>query len=206
MFTGLVEQLGSVLQVTHREEGRTFTIDAGPIAADLSNGDSIAVNGVCLTVTAVDQNTFTTDVLVETLNRTSFRSLAADDRLNLERPLRASDRVGGHFVQGHVDGIATISRVVDEGPDRRITCALPDAMRRYVVEKGSIALDGVSLTVASIEENDSHFDVALIPETVARTTLGIKSAGDIVHVEVDILAKYVERMLHTSKSQQEQKT
>ncbi len=204
MFTGLIERLGSVLEVAERAEGRTFTIDAGPIAADLSAGDSIAVNGVCLTVTTLDGSAFTTDVLVETLNRTSFRTLSRGDRVNLERPLRASDRLGGHFVQGHVDGIATIAHVAEEGPDRRITFSLPRPMRRYAVEKGSIALDGVSLTIASLEEDGARFDVALIPETVSRTSLGIKAAGDLVHVEVDILAKYVERMLHTSQSQQEQ--
>lgn len=206
MFTGLVEGLGEVLKIAERAEGRTFTIDAGPLAPDLTAGDSIAVNGVCLTATTVEGTAFTTDLLVETLNRTSFRTIARGDRVNLERPLRASDRLGGHFVQGHVDGIATITHVAAEGPDRRLTLALPPPMRRYAVEKGSIALDGVSLTIASLEDDGAHFDVALIPETVSRTSLGIKAAGDPVHVEVDILAKYVERMLHTSQSQQEQKS
>ncbi|NNE09429.1 MAG: riboflavin synthase [Gemmatimonadetes bacterium] len=206
MFTGLVEGLGSVLEVAERAEGRTFTIDAGPFGADLAAGDSIAVNGVCLTATTVDGSVFTTDVLVETLNRTSFRTLSRGDRVNLEKPLRAADRLGGHFVQGHVDGIATITHVTTEGPDWRLTLALPRSMRRYAVEKGSIALDGVSLTIASLEDDGAHFDVALIPETVSRTTLGIKTVGDPVHVEVDILAKYVERMLHTSQSRQEQQS
>ncbi len=165
-----------------------------PLAADLALGDSVAVNGVCLTATAVVGGTFTADVMHETLRRSSLRGVAPGSPVNLELPLRAADRLGGHVVQGHVDGTATVSGIEDDGFARLVTIAPDDpALLRYVVEKGSIAVDGVSLTVATVGERD--FAVSLIPETLERTNLGRAAPGTRVNLEVDVLAKYVEKLV-----------
>jgi riboflavin synthase len=165
-----------------------------PLAADLALGDSVAVNGVCLTATAIAGGTFTADVMHETLRRSSLRAVETGGTVNLELPLRAGDRLGGHVVQGHVDGTGAVAAVADDGFARRITIAPDDpALLRYVVEKGSIAVDGVSLTVASITAAD--FTVSLIPETLERTTLGAAAPGTPVNLEVDVLAKYVEKLV-----------
>jgi riboflavin synthase len=191
MFTGLVQDLGTIEQEAPSEEGVRLTV-ASPLAAELAEGDSVAVNGVCLTATHVDGGTFTADVMNETLARTSLNAVAPGTAVNLELPLRASDRLGGHIVQGHVDGIGTVVTAADDGFARRIEIQAPAEVLRYVVEKGSIAVDGVSLTVAAVA--DRSFTVSLIPETLTRTNLGRAEPGTKVNLEVDVVAKYVEKM------------
>jgi riboflavin synthase len=188
MFTGLVQQIGTLTSL----EGGRLAVTAA-LAGELSAGDSVAVNGACLTATSVTPGGFTADVMEETLRRTALGSLRAGDPVNLELPLRAADRLGGHFVQGHVDGVGTVAAVHDEGFSRLVEIEADPGLMRYVVEKGSIAVDGVSLTVASLAEGT--FGVSLIPETLERTTLGRASPGDSVNLEVDVLAKYVERLV-----------
>jgi riboflavin synthase len=188
MFTGLVQQLGTLTSL----EGGRLEVTAA-LAGDLAAGDSVAVNGACLTATSVTPGGFTADVMEETLRRTALGALGPGDPVNLELPLRAADRLGGHFVQGHVDGVGTVAAVHDEGFSRVVEIEADPGLMRYVVEKGSIAVDGVSLTVASLGEGT--FGVSLIPETLERTTLGRASPGDSVNLEVDVLAKYVERLV-----------
>ena len=188
MFTGLVQQLGTLTSL----EGGRLAVTA-TLAGELSVGDSVAVNGACLTATSVTPGAFTADVMEETLRRTALGALRPGDPVNLELPLRAADRLGGHFVQGHVDGVGTVAAVQDEGFSRLVEIEAEAGLMRYVVEKGSIAVDGVSLTVASLAEGT--FGVSLIPETLERTTLGRASPGDSVNLEVDVLAKYVERLM-----------
>jgi riboflavin synthase len=188
MFTGLVQQLGTLTSL----DGGRLAVTAA-LAGELSEGDSVAVNGACLTASGVTPGGFTADVMEETLRRTALGSLRAGDPVNLELPLRAADRLGGHFVQGHVDGVGTVAAVQDEGFSRLVEIEADPGLMRYVVEKGSIAVDGVSLTVASLGEGT--FGVSLIPETLERTTLGRASPGDSVNLEVDVLAKYVERLV-----------
>ncbi|HYI36465.1 MAG TPA: riboflavin synthase [Thermoleophilaceae bacterium] len=187
MFTGLVAARGTV-----RRSGERLAIEAGELAAELAEGDSVAVNGVCLTATSIADGVFTADVMAETLSRSSLGPLEVGDPVNLELPLRASDRLGGHVVQGHVDGVGTIAAIAEDGFARVVTVGADPALLRYVVEKGSIAIDGVSLTVATVE--DAQFSVSLIPETLERTTLGTAELGDPVNLEVDVLAKYVEKL------------
>ena len=191
MFTGIVAELGEVAGIDHHGDAARLTIRGSTEGVAL--GESIAVNGVCLTVTGILDGTFTADVMGETLSRSGLGALTPGDPVNLERSVRLADRMGGHLVQGHVDATATIiSRTTAERWDQvRIT--LPDAIARYVVEKGSIAVDGVSLTVAALD--DRSFTVSLIPETLQRTNLGHARAGDTVNLEVDVLAKYVEKLM-----------
>jgi riboflavin synthase len=191
MFTGLVQDLGTVAGVDATDDGARLTLETA-LAAELSEGDSVAVNGVCLTATAVDGAAFRADVMHETLRRSSLGEVRAGGRVNLELPLRASDRLGGHVVQGHVDGIGKVAGVRDEGFARVVTVHAEPELLRYVVAKGSIAVDGVSLTVARVDEQG--FDVSLIPETLERTTLGAGGTGRTVNLEVDVLAKYVEKL------------
>ena len=193
MFTGIVEELGEVVGVTRGESSTQVTIAGPVVTSDAALGDSIAVNGVCLTVTSVSDGAFTADVMLETLHRSSLGSLDTGSRVNLERPLMLSSRLGGHLVQGHVD--ATTSLLSRSAGDRWevVRFVLPDPLARYVVEKGSITVDGVSLTVSAL--GDDWFEVSLIPTTLAMTTLGSKQPGDLVNLEVDVVAKYVERML-----------
>jgi riboflavin synthase len=190
VFTGLVQNLGTVTAVEAGEAGVRLTV-ATPL--ELAEGDSIAVNGVCLTAAALGDGSFTADVMHETLRRSSLAGLAAGDRVNLELPLRAADRLGGHFVQGHVDGLGTVEQVREDGFARLVTIAVPVELLRYVVEKGSIAVDGVSLTVAAL--GDDSIEVSLIPETLERTVLGNAVPGQRVNLEVDVLAKYIERLV-----------
>ena len=196
MFTGIVEELGRVVALDAGVDSARLTV-AGPlVTSDAAHGDSIAVNGVCLTVVDHDSEQFTVDVMAETLDRSSLGTLSPGDPVNLERAMAASSRFGGHIVQGHVDGT---TRILARTPGDRwevVQFGLPNALARYVVEKGSITVDGVSLTVSSVD--DVTFSVSLIPTTLALTTLGHKEVGDIVNLEVDVLAKYVERLL-TSK-------
>ena len=191
MFTGLVAGMGSVEGVEEDGEGVRLRV-ATPLGAELAPGDSIAVNGVCLTAVDPDPGGFRADVMAETLRRSSLGPLGQGDAVNLELPLRASDRLGGHIVQGHVDGVGTVESASDEGFARIVRIAAGTDVLRYVVEKGSIAIDGVSLTVASVD--DSGFTVSLIPETLERTTLGGATPGRVVNLEVDVLAKYVEKL------------
>ena len=185
MFTGLVQKTGTVSMA-----GGRLCVEA---ELELREGDSVSVNGVCLTATSVRPGGFDADVMPETLRRTAIGSLAEGDRVNLELPLRASDRLGGHIVQGHADATGTIESAVDDGFAKLVRITAPEAVLRYVVEKGSIAVDGVSLTVAEVD--DDGFTVALIPETLERTTLGSAAPGRHVNVEVDVLAKYVEKLV-----------
>ncbi|GHH48257.1 riboflavin synthase [Streptomyces candidus] len=195
MFTGIVEELGEVTAVENLGDSSRFRLRGPLVTEDAKHGDSIAVNGVCLTVVDTADGEFTADVMAETLNRSSLGALVVGSRVNLERPMALGGRLGGHLVQGHVDGTGTI---VDRKPSEHweiVKVALPEGLSRYVVEKGSITVDGVSLTV--VDAGDDHFTISLIPTTLALTTLGIKQAGDPVNLEVDVLAKYVERLLGT---------
>ncbi len=191
MFTGLVADLGAVASVDRSLDGARLTFESA-LAGELSEGDSIAVNGVCLTAVGLCGPRFGADVMEETLRRSSLGELEQGDCVNLELALRASDRLGGHVVQGHVDGLGVIGALRDEGFARIVTVEAGPDVLRYVVEKGSIAVDGVSLTVARVD--DTSFDVSLIPETLERTTLGAAAVGRPVNLEVDVLAKYVEKM------------
>jgi riboflavin synthase len=192
MFTGLVQDLGRIVSADRNGDGARVTVQTS-LAEELAEGDSVAVNGVCLTATAVGDGSFVADVMNETLSRTSLADIQPGVGVNLELPLRPSDRLGGHVVQGHVDGLATIAESHDDGFARRVRFETDPELLRYVVEKGSIALDGVSLTV--IEIGDSWFTVSLIPESLERTNLGAAEPGTKVNVEVDVLAKYVERLI-----------
>jgi riboflavin synthase len=191
MFTGLVQDKGIVAAVEDNGEGVRLAIGSA-LARELRVGDSVAVNGVCLTATSVDGDAFGADVMHETLRRSSLGAVREGGPVNLELPLRASDRLGGHFVQGHVDGVGTVTGVHEDGFSRVVTIEAEPDVLRYIVEKGSIAVDGVSLTVAGLAER--AFSVALIPETLERTNLGAAEAGAIVNLEVDVLAKYVEKL------------
>lgn len=184
MFTGIVEELGAVAE----RDGRRLRIRAHGVLDDVGLGDSIAINGCCLTVVSWDDDGFDADVTQETIDRTSLGSLAIGDPVNLERPVRLQDRLGGHLVQGHVDGVGTI---VSAAPDLEVE--VDPALMRYVVEKGSVTVDGISLTV--VEPKESSFTVAVIPHTAAITTLGVKGPGDRVNIEVDVMAKYAEKLL-----------
>ena len=192
MFTGLVETTARVRRVDPEADGVRLEVET-PLAAQLSQGDSIAVNGVCLTAVDPGEHGFKADVMAETLRRSSLGPLAAGDSVNVELPLRAGDRLGGHVVQGHVDGTGTVESTRDEGFARLVRVAAEPALLRYVVEKGSIAVDGVSLTVADVD--DEGFTVSLIPETLERTTLGTAAPGRVLNLEVDVLAKYVEKLV-----------
>ncbi|HEX2702922.1 MAG TPA: riboflavin synthase [Solirubrobacteraceae bacterium] len=190
MFTGLVAYLGTVVAVETGAGGSQLAVVADGLAGELSVGDSISVSGACLTATTVSDSRFVADVVAETLARTTLGELEVGSRVNLELPLRASDRLGGHVVLGHVDGVATVSQLRD---DDSVVFEIEPSLARYVVEKGSIALDGVSLTVAAVDE--CSIVVALIPETRRSTTLGFVKIGSRVNVEVDILAKHVEKLV-----------
>jgi riboflavin synthase len=192
LFTGLVADLGTVAAVDATDDGVRLTLRTA-LAAELGEGDSIAVDGVCLTARDLTADTFSADVMNETLERSSLAGVAAGARVNLELALRAADRLGGHIMQGHVDGVGEVHAVRDDGFARVVTIAAGADVLRYVVYKGSIAVDGVSLTVARID--DESFDVSLIPETLERTNLGAAAAGRRVNLEVDVLAKYVEKLL-----------
>ncbi|MEU8913216.1 riboflavin synthase [Streptomyces nigrescens] len=193
MFTGIVEELGEIVAVENLGDASRFRLRGPVVTEDAKHGDSIAVNGVCLTVVDTADGEFMADVMAETLNRSSLGALAAGSRVNLERPMALGGRLGGHLVQGHVDGTGTILERTPGEHWEIVKIALPAALSRYVVEKGSITVDGVSLTV--VDAADDYFTISLIPTTLALTTLGIKKAGDPVNLEVDVLAKYVERLL-----------
>ena len=202
MFTGIVEELGSVRAVRHHDGAARIEISAAVVLDDASIGASIAVNGCCLTVVEQGDGWWAADAQGETLDRTTIGSLHAGDPVNLERPVRLADRLGGHIVQGHVDGVGTIvERAPEPDGSTRLAVQLPDGLARYVVEKGSVTVDGVSLTVTGFESGSleaggaDRFGIALVPHTLAVTTLGVRMPGDAVNLEVDVLAKYVERLL-----------
>ena len=208
MFTGIVEELGRVVRLETVEDSARLTVEAPAVTQDVSLGDSVSVNGCCLTVAAVHRNTFTADLMAETLTRTTLGSQAPGDPVNLERALRATDRLGGHIVQGHVDATAEVlDRSHGEHWDL-LRVGLPQEIARYVAIKGSVALDGVSLTVVDVEDAQhdapdasptpgagASLSVGLIPETLRRTTLGTRRPGERVNLEVDVMAKYAERLL-----------
>jgi riboflavin synthase len=190
VFTGLVRDLGRVADIERSGDGARLRIDSR-LAGELHEGDSVAVNGVCLTASAVDGSWFAAEAMNETLGRTSLGALTPGARVNLELPLRVGERLGGHMVQGHVDGLGRIAEIADDGFSRRLRVEADGEVLRYIVEKGSIAVDGVSLTVVGVEPRS--FTVSLIPETLERTNLGAAANGDEVNLEVDVLAKYVEK-------------
>ena len=192
MFTGLIEDVGRVELVERGDDGAKLRI-ASPLAGELAIGDSIAVNGCCLTATAVEEGSFETEAMNQTLQVTALAGVEQGNRVNLELAMRAGDRLGGHIVQGHVDGIGTVASVEDDGFARRVRVDLPAQLLRYVVDKGSITLSGVSLTVAEL--GDSWAEVSLIPETLERTNLGELEPGNKIDVECDVVAKYVERLV-----------
>ncbi|HLN77049.1 MAG TPA: riboflavin synthase [Nocardioidaceae bacterium] len=193
MFTGIVEELGVVEGVVDQHDAVRLTVRGPHVTLDAGLGDSIAVNGCCLTVAERDRETFTADVMRETLLKTSLGGLAPGDRVNLERAVTPQTRLGGHIVQGHVDGTGEIVRRTPSEHWEVVEISLPSDIARYLVQKGSITVDGISLTV--VEVGADSFTVSLIPETLARTTLGLKRPGDRVNLEVDVIAKYVERLL-----------
>jgi riboflavin synthase len=195
MFTGIVEGTGTVVALAHSRSGGAarLEVDAPWLAGELAVGDSVAVDGCCLTVVASTPGGFAADLVAETLRRTALGRLAAGAKVNLERPLALGGRLGGHLVQGHVDGVGRVLALQAVGEGREVRVELPEELARYVVEKGSIAVDGVSLTVAAVGQG--WFDVALVPHTLAATTLGERGPGDPVHLEVDVVAKYVERLV-----------
>jgi len=197
MYTGIVEELGEVVGLEHLEGAARITVRGPLVVSDAAPGDSLSINGVCLTVTAAHDGTFTADVMAETLSRSGLGDLRPGSPVNLERSVRPDGRLGGHLVQGHVDGVgALISRSPAEHWDV-VRISLPEGLVRYVVEKGSVGVDGVSLTVTATSdaEGPPWFEVSLIPETLRRTTLGRKQPGDAVNLEVDVIAKYVEKLL-----------
>jgi riboflavin synthase len=192
MFTGLIADLGTVAALELGDGGATVTVRTA-LARDLRDGDSIAVNGVCLTATEVDEASFRAEAMIETLERSSLGDLEPGARVNLELPLRAEDRLGGHVVQGHVDGTGVVAAAREEGFARVLEVQADPGLTRYLVEKGSVALDGVSLTVSALDGD--RFAVSLIPETLQRTNLGTAAAGTRLNIEVDILAKHLERLM-----------
>jgi len=197
VFTGIVEELGEVVAIEDLGQASRLTVRGPLVTSDAADGDSIAVNGVCLTVVSSQGGEFTADVMAETLHRSSLGALAAGSPVNLERAVRASDRLGGHLVLGHVDGTGQLLEVRPAKHWTVVTVSLPRDLGRYVVEKGSITVDGVSLTVSAV--GPDWFDISLIPTTLGRTTLGSKGPGDPVNLEVDILAKHVEKLLQANK-------
>jgi len=192
VFTGLIADIGTVERIDAAAEGARLRVKTR-LAAEIAEGDSIAVNGACLTAAAVDDGAFDADVMNQTLQRTSLGPLDPGARVNLELALRPSDRIGGHLVQGHVDGTGTVADVAEDGFARRLTVETPEELRRYVVERGSVTVDGVSLTVAALRP--AGFEVSLVPETLERTTLGDATRGRLVNIEVDVLARYVESLM-----------
>ena len=195
MFTGLIGELGSITAIEKSESSAVFTINAPKLIGEIAVGDSVAVNGVCLTATAISGTTFTADVMIQTLSLTSLSGVSVASTVNLELAAQLNSRLGGHMVQGHVDGVAKVVGLTPGDKWAQFDITVPAHLAKYIVNQGSICLDGVSLTVGSIDDSNNVVTVWLIPETLAATNLATKSAGDLVNVEVDVLAKYVERLL-----------
>jgi riboflavin synthase len=195
MFTGLIGELGSITAIEKGESSAIFTINAPGLISEIAVGDSVAVNGVCLTATSISGTTFTADVMIQTLSLTSLSQVSVDSPVNLELAAQLNSRLGGHMVQGHVDGVASVVGLTPGDKWAQFDITVPAHLAKYIVNQGSICLDGVSLTVGSINDSNNVVTVWLIPETLESTNLSSKSAGDLVNVEVDVLAKYVERLL-----------
>lgn len=193
MFTGLVEEIGNIKAITKSTKAAKITIKASKVLEGVSLGDSISTNGVCLTVTEFNSNYFTVDVMAETMRRSNLKNLSIGDEINLERALRLGDRLGGHIVSGHIDGVGSISKYEEEDNAVWITIETPPELLRYIIEKGSIAIDGVSLTVAYVD--DVCFKVSIIPHTKDATTLLRKKIGDVVNLECDMVGKYIEKLI-----------
>lgn len=201
MFTGLISHLGNVKSIEISGDSAKLVITNPAITKEIKVGDSIAVNGVCLTATEFDSEGFTVDVMVQTLNLTSTGKLKVGDLVNLELATKSSDRLGGHIVQGHVDGVAKVAAIAQEPKWQRMDIKLPKALLRYVVAQGSITVEGVSLTVGQLDDDADQVTVWLIPETLAKTNLSKKQVGDLLNIEVDVLAKYVERLIAKGEKQ-----
>ncbi len=195
MFTGLIQAVGEVSAITLQETSARLAIASTEIASQIAHGDSVAGNGACLTVEAYDSKGFEADVMVQTLNLTSTGSLEVGSQVNLELATRSSDRLGGHIVQGHVDGVAVVSKIYADQEWTRMDISIPKDLMKYVVAQGSICVEGVSLTVGALNDAADEVSVWLIPETLSKTNLSKKSVGDPLNVEVDVLAKYVERLI-----------
>jgi riboflavin synthase len=201
VFTGIIEEVGTIQEMRFQSEGATIAIAATIISDDLKVGDSIAVNGVCLTATRIGPNSFLCDISAETLRRSSFRQAKHGTRVNLERSLRVGDRLGGHFVLGHVDDVGRLIAKTKSGQGYEISFDLPKELGHYVVHKGSISVDGISLTIAAL--NTASFSVSVIPHTFQSTNLNQLTVGSLVNLEVDILGKYIERFFHLVRDQDE---
>ena len=195
MFTGLITEVGTIASITLGKESAILVIDAPDTVAGIALGDSISVNGVCLTATAVSERTFTADVMVQTLSMTSLGSYKTGDRVNLELAATLSHRMGGHMVQGHVDGVASVASIVDGEKWQEFTVSMPAPLMKYIVAQGSICIEGVSLTVGQINDERNEVTVWLIPATLEKTNLSQKKVGNHLNIEVDVLAKYVERLM-----------
>ena len=195
MFTGLIAELGTVAAISKGETSAVLTINAPSLISEIKLGDSVAVNGVCLTATNISGNTFTADVMVQTLSLTSLSQIIINSPVNLELAAQLNARMGGHMVQGHVDGVATVVGLTPGEKWAQFDIKVPDHLTKYIVNQGSICLDGVSLTVGEISDSNNVLTVWLIPETLERTNLSSKKPGDLINIEVDVLAKYVERLL-----------
>lgn len=193
MFTGIIETVGTVTRVADSNLGRTLFIQCPSIMEGLKIGDSIAVNGTCLTAIEINDSGFVTEAVSETLEKTSTGRLTEGSRVNLERPMQANGRFDGHIVQGHVDATGQVLAVFPEGDGVRITISIPTGLTRYLVDKGSVTVDGISLTIAALE--DESFQIALIPHTLSQTVMSDRRPGDMINLEVDVIAKYVERLL-----------
>jgi len=199
MFTGLVESLGKVANIATATDSAVITFDSVPFADQLSIGDSVSVNGTCLTVTKLGKESFSVDVMTQTLKLTSLQNLEKGDAVNLERAALVSSRLGGHIVQGHIDGTGFISQLAPGEKWLQLDIQFPSELMKYVVPQGSICIDGVSLTVGSVSDDLNQITVWLIPETLAKTNLSAKEPGDLVNIEVDVLDKYVERLTKRDK-------
>jgi len=195
MFTGLIAELGSVTAITRGETSAVFSINSPALISEIKLGDSVAVNGVCLTATSISSTGFTADVIVQTLSLTSLSEIKVGSPVNLELAAQLNARMGGHMVQGHVDGVATVVGLTPGEKWAQFDIEVPDHLTKYIVNQGSICLDGVSLTVGEISDANNQLTVWLIPETLERTNLSSKKPGDLINIEVDVLAKYVERLL-----------
>lgn len=194
MFTGIIEEIGALMSIRHGPDSAQLVIEAEKVLEDSRVGDSIAVNGVCLTAVRFDSRRFTADVMAETLSKTNLGRLHSGDKVNLERALRLGDRLGGHLVSGHIDGVGTITRQERHDIATLISVRAPQEIMRYLIKKGSVAIDGASLTVVDLDTE--HFRVSLIPHTAHATVLGLKRVGDMVNLEADIIGKYVEKLVY----------
>lgn len=204
MFTGIVEEMGTIAGIQKGTKSAVLTIQAQKVFSDIHIGDSIALNGVCLTVTSFSGNTYTADVMNETLRRSSLGSLTIGSKVNLERAMAANGRFGGHIVSGHIDGTGTITKVEKDDNAIWYTIAAEESLMKYIVEKGSIAIDGISLTVA--KRSDMDFAISMIPHTAKETVLSQKKPGDIVNLENDIVGKYIEQLMHYEKKEEKKES